>query len=148
VASCTPMRSSFLMGTRATGPNGHGITGTTPFLTTEDLEASLPTWLGAEGVSTGHFGKWYLGNTTSSQPGWDRMVISTGGVTAHNKATGYSIVDSDLGGVIQPSVRQTDFLASELVDWIGNQTGDWFAWAALHQPHIPNEPSDESAERY
>src|SRR5690606_38866971 len=36
----------------------------------------------------------------------------------------------------------------ELVDWIGNQTGDWFAWAALHQPHIPNEPSDESAERY
>ena len=44
--------------------------------------------------------------------------------------------------------RRADVVVSSALAWTGAQTGKWFAWVHVFDPHAPYAPPDEFARRY
>jgi tetratricopeptide (TPR) repeat protein len=44
--------------------------------------------------------------------------------------------------------RRADVVVSRAVEWMGAQTGRFFAWVHVFDPHLPYRPPDEYASRY
>ena len=53
-------------------------------------------------------------------------------------------------GAIEISMpeRRADLVVDRATQWIGRQTGKFFAWVHVYDPHSPYRPPDEFASRY
>lgn len=66
---------------------------------------------------------------------------------------GFDTYDDELGASASASdsgerERRADAVARSAHDWILRQTGKWFAWLHVYDPHVPYEPPAEWASRF
>jgi arylsulfatase A-like enzyme/Tfp pilus assembly protein PilF len=115
-------------------PYEHGIRDNTGYRLPAN-EPTAATLLKARGFATGAFvGGFPLDRRFGLSPGFDvyddRMTRS--------------------GAPGEPAERErpADAVVKAALEWIGAQTGKWFAWVHVYDPHEPYEPPGEFAARF
>lgn len=115
-------------------PYEHGIRDNTGYRLRPD-EATAATLLKAAGFATGAFvGGFPLDRRFGLTPGFD-------------------VYDDQMtrsGAPGEPAERErpADAVVKSALDWLGHQSGKWFAWVHLYDPHEPYQPPAEFAARY
>jgi arylsulfatase A-like enzyme/tetratricopeptide (TPR) repeat protein len=65
---------------------------------------------------------------------------------------GFDMYDDNLappaGGEAGERERRADAVVSSALQWIGTQTGKWFSWVHVYDPHVTYSPPAEFAARY
>ncbi|MGE5832951.1 MAG: sulfatase-like hydrolase/transferase [Acidobacteriota bacterium] len=115
-------------------PYEHGMRDNTGFRV-KDGTATLATRLKARGFATGAFvGGFPLTKRFGLTPGFDA----------------YDDQMPEMEGTVTVSMpeRRGDFVVSRAVDWIGRQTGRFFGWVHLFDPHSPYAPPEEYRAQY
>ena len=126
-----PSHASILTGLY---PFQHGIRDNTGYRLRRDLP-TLATLLEPQGFATAAFvGAFPL----DSRFGLDR------GFDEYDDRFGSTNAASDL---LMPE-RRADAVVQAATAWIGKQTGKWFAWVHVFDPHAPYSPPAPFAERY
>jgi arylsulfatase A-like enzyme len=115
-------------------PYEHGIRDNSGFRVKADTP-TLATRLKPRGFATGAF--------VGGFPLTKRF-----GLTA-----GFDVYDDQMPetrGAIEISMpeRRADLVVGRATEWIGRQTGKFFAWVHVYDPHSPYRPPDEFASRY
>ena len=115
-------------------PYEHGVRDNSGFRVRAD-EVTLAGRLKSAGFATGAF--------VSAFPLDQRYGLSTG----------FDIYDdriSEVGKTTDIAVpeRRADATVSSALNWIGSQTGKWFGWVHVYDPHAPYAPPAEWAARY
>ena len=126
-----PSHTSILTGRY---PYAHGMRDNSGFRVKEGT-ATLATRLKAGGFATGAFvGGFPLTKRFGLAPGFDA----------------YDDQMPEMDGAITVSMpeRRADLVVSRAVDWIGRQTGRFFAWVHVFDPHSPYTPPDEDRTSY
>jgi len=67
--------------------------------------------------------------------------------------SGFDVYDDQMPetrGAIEISMpeRRADLVVTRATEWIGRQSGKFFAWVHVYDPHSPYRPPDEFARRY
>jgi arylsulfatase A-like enzyme len=111
----------------------------------ELLDAGLPgTYAHAA------FGKWHMGNGTvggpsaPNQAGYSHYAGLLANVPSSG-STSYFSWPKTINGVTTPVTGYlTTDTVNDAVQWISSQNGPWFAYVALHAPHVPyhNPPAN------
>ena len=115
-------------------PYEHGMRDNTGFRV-KDGTATLATRLKALGFATGAFvGGFPLTKRFGLTPGFDA----------------YDDQMPEMEGTVTVSMpeRRGDFVVSRAVEWIGRQTGRFFGWVHLFDPHSPYEPPEGYRAQY
>ncbi len=65
-------------------------------------------------------------------------------------ASGFDVYDDRLaaGADAAERERRADAVVKTALDWIGAQSGKWFAWVHLYDPHVLYDPPREWADRF
>ena len=66
-------------------------------------------------------------------------------------ASGFDLYDDHLNQATADSSdreRRADLVVASALNWIGKQTGKWFAFVHVYDPHAPYQPPGEWAARY
>jgi arylsulfatase A-like enzyme/Tfp pilus assembly protein PilF len=115
-------------------PYEHGIRDNTGYRLRPN-EPTAATLLKAQGFATAAFvGGFPLDRRFGLTPGfdvYDDRMTRTGA-----------------GGEASERERPADAVVKAALDWIGAQSGKWFAWVHVYDPHEPYEPPGEFASRY
>jgi arylsulfatase A-like enzyme/Flp pilus assembly protein TadD len=126
-----PSHTSILTGRL---PYEHGMRDNSGFRV-PDGTRTLATWLKPRGFATGAFVAGFpLTKRFGLTPGFDEYddrLPEMGAATAH------SMPD-----------RPADAVVSRTLEWIGRQTGKFFAWVHLFDPHSPYKPPEDLRARY
>jgi arylsulfatase A-like enzyme/tetratricopeptide (TPR) repeat protein len=115
-------------------PYEHGMRDNTGFRV-KDGTATLATRLKTMGFATGAFvGGFPLTKRFGLTPGFDA----------------YDDQMPEMEGTVTVSMpeRRGDVVVSRAVDWIGRQTGRFFGWVHVFDPHSPYVPPDEYRAKY
>jgi tetratricopeptide (TPR) repeat protein len=115
-------------------PYEHGIRDNSGFRVKPGT-ATLATRLKPRGFATGAFvGGFPLTKRFGLTPGFDV----------------YDDQMPETRGAIEISMpeRRADIVVGRASEWIGRQTGKFFAWVHVYDPHSPYRPPDEFATRY
>ena len=125
-----PSHASILTGRY---PYEHGIRDNTGYRL-RPAEPTVATLLKARGFATGAF---------------------IGGFPLDRRfglAKGFDLYDDKLGqassSVEEDRERRADAVVQSALDWIGRQSGKWFAWAHVYDPHVVYRPPAEWAARF
>jgi arylsulfatase A-like enzyme/tetratricopeptide (TPR) repeat protein len=126
-----PSHASILSGRY---PYEHGIRDNTGYRL-QPTEATAATLLKAHGFATGAF---------------------IGGFPLDHRfglAIGFDVYDDKLSlptpsGEDSDRERRADAVVSSALDWIGRQSGKWFAWTHVYDPHVTYQPPQEWAARF
>jgi arylsulfatase A-like enzyme/Flp pilus assembly protein TadD len=126
-----PSHTSILSGLL---PYEHGMRDNGGFRVKPDT-ATLATWLKARGFATGAF---------------------VGGFTLTKRfglTSGFDIYDDQMPetrGAIEMSMpeRPADVVVSRALEWIGRQSGQFFGWVHVFDPHSPYRPPQDLAAQY
>jgi arylsulfatase A-like enzyme/Tfp pilus assembly protein PilF len=115
-------------------PYEHGIRDNTGYRL-DPAQPTAATLLKAQGFATGAFvGGFPLDRRFGLTPGFDvyddRMTKA--GAT----------------GDVAERERPADAVVAAALDWIGAQSGKWFAWVHVYDPHEPYQPPGEFATRF
>jgi arylsulfatase A-like enzyme len=139
---CSTSRATLLTGRYAfrTGV-GHGVV---PVLDHE-LDPGTPSVadLMAPTHATGAFGKWHVHSVPGSgvdHPGLMGFEHYAGGLDVFEDFIGDGYTDwvKTVDGEQTPtSAYATSETVDDALNWIGDQSGPWFAWVAFHAPHAP-----------
>ncbi len=126
-----PSHASILTGRY---PYEHGIRDNGGFRV-RDSEATLATRLKPRGFSTGAFiSAFPLDQRYGLQAGFDQ----------------YDDRVSEVGKTTEVAVpeRRADATVTAALEWIGRQSGKWFSWVHVFDPHAPYSAPDEWKSRY
>ncbi len=126
-----PSHASILTGRY---PYEHGIRDNGGFRV-RDGEATLATRLKPRGFSTGAFiSAFPLDQRYGLQAGFDQ----------------YDDRVSEVGKTTEVAVpeRRADATVTAALEWIGRQSGKWFSWVHVFDPHAPYSAPDEWKSRY
>jgi arylsulfatase A-like enzyme/tetratricopeptide (TPR) repeat protein len=126
-----PSHASILSGRY---PYEHGIRDNTGYRL-RPTEATAATLLKAHGFATGAF---------------------IGGFPLDHRfglAIGFDVYDDKLSlptasGEESDRERRADAVVAAALDWIGRQSGKWFAWTHVYDPHVTYQPPQEWAARF
>jgi arylsulfatase A-like enzyme/tetratricopeptide (TPR) repeat protein len=126
-----PSHASILSGRY---PYEHGIRDNTGYRL-QPTEATAATLLKAHGFATGAF---------------------IGGFPLDHRfglAIGFDVYDDKLSqastsGDDSDRERRADAVVASALDWIGRQSGKWFAWTHVYDPHVTYQPPPEWAARF
>ena len=112
-------------------PYEHGVRDNSGFRVRAD-EVTLAGRLKSAGFATGAF--------VSAFPLDQRYGLSTGFDTYDDRI-------SEVGKTTDIAVpeRRADATVSSALNWIGSQTGKWFGWVHVYDPHAPYAPPAEWA---
>ena len=126
-----PSHASILTGRY---PYEHGIRDNGGFRV-RDGETTLATQLKPRGFSTGAF--------ISAFPLDQRYGLQTG-------FDHYDDRVSEVGRTTEVAIpeRRADVTVTAAIDWIGRQSGKWFSWVHVFDPHAPYSAPDEWKSRY
>jgi arylsulfatase A-like enzyme/tetratricopeptide (TPR) repeat protein len=123
--------ASILTGTY---PYEHGIRDNTGYRLRPD-QATIATRLKARGFATGAFvGGFPLDRRFGLTPGFD---------VYDDKMT-----RAGAPGETSERERPADVVVKSALDWIGGQSGKWFAWVHVYDPHEPYQPPGDFATRF
>jgi arylsulfatase A-like enzyme/tetratricopeptide (TPR) repeat protein len=116
-------------------PYGHGIRDNSGYRLAAN-EATAATRLKAIGFSTGAFvGGFPLDHRFGLGVGFDvyddHMAQATAGASDSNDRE-----------------RRADAVVASALDWIGKQSGKWFGWVHVYDPHAPYQPPGDWASRF
>jgi arylsulfatase A-like enzyme/Tfp pilus assembly protein PilF len=115
-------------------PYEHGVRDNTGYRLRAD-EPTAATLLKAQGFATGAFvGGFPLDRRFGLTPGfdvYDDRMTRAGGT-----------------GDVDDRERPADVVVKSALDWIGAQSGKWFAWVHVYDPHEPYQPPGEFATRF
>jgi arylsulfatase A-like enzyme/Tfp pilus assembly protein PilF len=115
-------------------PYEHGIRDNTGYRLAPG-EATLATRLKSRGFATGAFvGGFPLDRRFGLTPGFD---VYDDRMTKAGST-----------GEIRERERPADAVVKAATDWIGAQTGKWFAWTHVYDPHEPYEPPGKFAYQF
>ena len=115
-------------------PYEHGIRDNSGFRV-KDGTPTLATQLKASGFATGAFvGGFTVTKRFGLTPGFDE----------------YDDQMPEMKGAVGESMpeRRADVVVTRAVDWIGRQTGRFFTWVHVFDPHSPYKPPDEYQAQY
>ena len=115
-------------------PYQHGVRDNNGYRVRKD-QATLATRLKALGFATGAFvGGFPLDQRFGLKVGFDR----------------YDDRIAEVGNAIDFALpeRRADTVVSAALSWIGLQSGKWFTWVHVFDPHAPYQPPQEFASRY
>ena len=126
-----PSHASILSGRY---PYEHGVRDNTGYRL-RPSEATAATILKAQGFATGAF---------------------IGGFPLDHRfglAIGFDVYDDKLSqattsGDDSDRERRADAVVASALDWIGRQSGKWFAWTHVYDPHVTYQPPPEWAARF
>ncbi|HYN10222.1 MAG TPA: sulfatase-like hydrolase/transferase [Vicinamibacterales bacterium] len=126
-----PSHASILTGRY---PYEHGIRDNTGYRL-RPTEPTAATLLKAQGFATGAF---------------------IGGFPLDRRfglAIGFDLYDDRLSqasssGETGERERRADAVVTSALDWIGRQSGKWFAWTHVYDPHVTYQPPDDWAARF
>jgi len=122
-----PSHASMLTGRY---PYEHGIRDNTGYRLKPGTE-TLATRLKAAGFATGAF---VGGFPLDSQFGLDQ---------------GFDRYDDTMGsGAADERERRADVVAASALDWIDQQSGKWFSWVHVYDPHVVYDPPAEWRDRF
>jgi arylsulfatase A-like enzyme/Flp pilus assembly protein TadD len=115
-------------------PYEHGVRDNNGYRVRKN-QATLATRLHAMGFATGAF----VGGFPLDQ----RFGLNTG----------FDVYDdriAEVGTTIDFALpeRRADAVVSAATTWMGTQSGKWFTWAHVFDPHAPYQPPEEYARRY
>lgn len=136
-AFCSPCRASVLTGKM---PSQHGVHSWIDDRKSGDWpkdwhalagQATLPEELQKLGYATGLFGKYHLGEPSCVAPGWDAWVTMADG---HVRSF-YDNRIFDNGAVYAQPGHSVDFFTDKALEWIGAQTGPYFAYLPFPAPY-------------
>lgn len=136
-AFCSPSRASVLTGML---PSQHGVHSWIDDRNMQDWPRgwhalagieTLPERLRRLGYRTGLFGKYHLGETATPGAGWDDWVTMEHGHVRSFYANG--IIDN--GRQYEQPGHSVDFFTDKAVDFIGRQTGPYFAFVPFPAPY-------------
>jgi len=157
-ANCAPSRAVLMSGQYGprhgiytVSPSARGDARTRKLIPTKNQQGlkpeviTLAETLKSAGYSTGHFGKWHLGNDPDTQ-GFDVNVAgSHQGMTFHYFSPYElpNIKDGEAGEYL------TDRLTSEVIDWVKTKKeAPFFAYLPYYTVHTPFQAPAEKIEKY
>ena len=142
-----PSHASILTGRY---PYEHGIRDNTGYRLAQ-TQATAATRLKAQGFVTGAFiGGFPLDRRFGLGIGFDtyddnldssRIPGASAGERANPSASGSERANED-------RERRADAVVSSALDWIGRQSGKWFVWVHVYDPHVTYDPPAEWKTRF
>jgi len=153
---CTPTRGQLMTGMDAMH-NGATAVCMGRSMMSNDLKI-MPEYFAESGYSTGHFGKWHLGDSYPHRP-QDRGFQET----IHHPAWGITSLADHFGNTYwDPYLMHnneeekfsgyvTDIFFNEAMQWMKNQKENgkpFFLYLATNTPHVPNWVDEEYANPY
>lgn len=157
-ANCAPSRAVLMSGQYGprhgiytVSPSARGDARTRKLIPTKNQRGlkpeviTLAETLKSAGYSTGHFGKWHLGNDPDTQ-GFDVNVAgSHQGMTFHYFSP-YELPNIEDG---KAGEYLTDRLTSEVIDWVKTKKDTpFFAYLPYYTVHTPFQAPVEKIEKY
>lgn len=136
-AFCSPCRASVLTGLM---PSQHGVHSWIDDRTQSDWPAgwhalagieTLPERLQAHGYTTGLFGKYHLGETTTPAPGWNRWVTMEHG---HVRSFYDNTITDDGTSYVHPG-HAVDFFTDQAIAFAAQQSAPYFAFVPFPAPY-------------
>ncbi|MHB8056035.1 MAG: sulfatase, partial [Candidatus Aminicenantales bacterium] len=128
--STLPSHTNILLGLT---PNAHGVHENSNFIVRDEF-LTLAEWLKTQGYATGAFiGAFPLDSRFGLGQGFDVYDDNYG-----------SQDPMDLAFV----ERKGDVVVGRAVEWLRHQSGPWFAWVHLFDPHQPYAPPEPFKSRY
>lgn len=143
---CAPTRATLLTGRYYLRTGVIGVTGGEESM--NDKEVTIAELLGANGYTTGCFGKWHNGANYPYDPvgqGFDEFWGFTGGIIRN-------YFDTRLkhnSGIVQTEGYLVDFLTDKAMDFIEtNKSEPFFCYIPYNVPHTPIQVHDKLFEKY
>jgi len=128
--STLPSHTNILLGLT---PNAHGVHENSNFIVREDF-LTLAEWLKAQGYSTGAFvGAFPLDSRFGLTQGFDVYDDNYG----TQGPTDMAFVE-----------RKGEAVVGKALEWLRQQSGPWFAWVHVFDPHQPYNPPEPFKSQY
>lgn len=136
-----PSHASILTGRY---PYEHGIRDNTGYRLPQ-TQATAATRLKAQGFSTGAFiGGFPLDRRFGLGSGFDTYDDKLSGSSTAGASQAQRHLDVDLS----ERERRADAVVSSALEWIGRQSGKWFVWVHVYDPHVTYDPPGEWKTRF